>query len=69
MLYDNHPHFVGFVAEPPQRFELYADELELLSEAAKKSGKKELIDIMQRLARYGRSKANNSHGPVRFTFK
>ncbi len=69
MLYDNHPHFVGFVTEPPQQFELYADELELLAEYAKKTEKKEMRDILQRLAKYGRSKAQRNSGPVRFNYK
>lgn len=69
MLYDRYAHAVGFSVEPPKQFELYADELELLAEYAKKTDKKEMRGILKRLAEYGRAKANLGHGPVRFDFK
>lgn len=68
MLYANHPHFVGVQPAEDQRFCLYADELEALAEYARKSDKKEMSAILQRLAQYGRAKAQQSRGPVRFTY-
>ena len=52
-----------------QRFDLYADELEALAEYARKSDKKEMSEIMQRLAQYGKAKARNGRGPVHFNYK
>lgn len=69
MLYSNHPHFIGFQTAEDQRFVLYADELEALAEYAQKSDKKEMSAILQRLAQYGRAKAQHSRGPVHFNYK
>lgn len=69
MLYSNHPHFIGFQTAEDRRFDLYADELEALAEYAQKSDKKEVSAILQRLAQYGREKAQHSRGPVRFNYK
>lgn len=69
MLFANHPHFVGYATEPPQSFDLYADELEMLSDFAEKTDKKEMRDILQRLAQYSRAKAERNKGPVHFNFK
>lgn len=69
MLYANHPHFIGFQPAEDQRFNLYADELEALAKFAVTTGKKELAEIMQRLAQYGRAKAQHNRGPVHFNYK
>lgn len=69
MLYSNRPHFIGFQPAEDQRFDLYADELEALAEYARKSDKKEMSAILQRLAQYGRAKAQHSRGPVHFNYK
>lgn len=69
MLYNNHPHFIGFQPAEDKRFTLYADELEQLAEYAAKTDKKEMSAILQRLAKYGRDKAQLSRGPVHFNYK
>lgn len=69
MLYNRNPHYVNIMQPATgQKFELYADELEALAESARKSDKKEMSAILQRLAQYGRAKAQHSRGPVRFTY-
>lgn len=69
MLYStNHTHFIGIQPAEDQRFDLYADELEALAEYAQKSDKKEMSAILQRLAQYGRAKAQRNRGPVRFSY-
>lgn len=69
MLYSSHPHFTGVQPAEEQRFDLFADELEALAEYARKSDKKEMSAILQRLAQYGRAKARQSRGPVHFNYK
>lgn len=70
MLYNRNPHYINpMQSAPEQKFELYADELEALAEYARKSDKKEMSAILQRLAQYGRAKAQHSRGPVHFNYK
>ena len=69
MLYNRTPHIVGFQQEPERKFDLYADELEALADFATTTGKKELAEIMQRLAQYGRAKAQRNNGPTQFIYK
>lgn len=70
MLYSNHPHFSSFVQPAAdQSFSLFTDEIEILYNAAKKSGKQELTQIMERLYTYSRQKTSRNNGPVKFRFK
>lgn len=69
MLYNRMPYVVGFQQELERKFVLYADELEALATFAATTGKKELAEIMQRLAQYGRAKAQRNNGPTQFIYK
>lgn len=70
MLYSNYPHYINpMQPAQEQRFSLYADELEALAKFAATTGKKELAEIMQRLAQYGRAKAQRNNGPTQFIYK
>ena len=69
MLYNNYPHYIGMTPAPEQKFTLYADELEMLAKYAQGTNKKELAEIMQRLAQYSRAKAQRSRGPVNFRYE
>ena len=69
MLYNRMPHVIGFDQEPERKFDLYADELEALAKFAATTGKKELAEIMARLAQYGRAKAQRGNGPTRFIYR
>lgn len=69
MLYNRMPHAIGFDQEPEKKFDLFSDELEALASFAATTGKKELAEIMARLAQYGRDKARLGNGPTRFIYK
>ena len=69
MLYNRTPHVIGFDQEPERKFCLFADELEALADLAAKSNKKEMAAILQRLAQYGRAKAQRGNGPTRFIYR
>ena len=70
MLYNRNPHYINpMQPAQEQRFELFSDELQMLSDFAAKSGKKEMAAILKQLAEYGRAKAARSRGPVRFTYQ
>lgn len=69
MLYNKMPHVVGFQLEPERKFDLFANELEALATFAATTGKKELTEIMQQLAQYGRAKAQLNNGPTHFIYK
>lgn len=69
MFYNKMPYVVGFQQEPERKFDLYADELEALAKFAATTGKKELAEIMARLAEYSRAKAQRGNGPTHFIYK
>ena len=52
-----------------QGFELYTDEVEVLLDAAKESGMKELTEAMTALFKYSEQKSNRNRGPVKIKFE
>ena len=49
--------------------ELYADEIEVLRDAAKESGMKELTEAMETLFQYSERKSSLNRGPVKIKYE
>jgi len=58
-----------FVPAQDLSFDLYTDEVQVLYDAAVKSGKTELVKVMKWLLAYSKQKTSRNNGPMRFTFK